>query len=306
VQTDAPCRTYYPLRDESSLFLTFTEIRVGGEVINAFTPERGANEENPWLPFARRYGTLSYRLGDRSPARPVGESLRLWSWHLGWLGHLVAVWGLLLREDKYTLAKVFRWRGGRLYVTSYSGPAGSRAGHFVPVVSVTVPPRPTFLDEIAGEEWESRWPQRGTVPEHLAGYVRAGDSEAAAQWYLRDALDTVLRGSIRFSYGWDSGWVTPAHHLIPATLADAVYLQLALAIERGLRFQKCQGCGRWFELTPGVNRADRLTCSSACRQKAYRLRNQARALLEEGWLPTEVALELRCSMDQLRQQVFEK
>jgi hypothetical protein len=49
------------------------------------------------------------------------------------------------------------------------------------------------------------------------------------------------------------------------------------------KYQRCEGCGRWFELAPGVNQANRLTCSTSCRVTVYRRRKQrARELHEQG------------------------
>jgi hypothetical protein len=92
---------------------------------------------------------------------------------------------------------------------------------------------------------------------------------------------------------WDPEAGRPRLSFEIDSLWGAVCLQFAEAVTGGLNYQRCPACSRWFELTPGVNRANRLTCSDSCRQRAFRQRrDRARELHAEGKTVREVAREL--------------
>jgi hypothetical protein len=92
---------------------------------------------------------------------------------------------------------------------------------------------------------------------------------------------------------WHQKAKCPVLKLTPPSLWHAMYLQFAQAILGNKSYQLCQVCGRWFELAPGLNRADRQTCSDYCRVKLYRIRKQqARDLRSHGWSPQRIAKKL--------------
>jgi hypothetical protein len=64
----------------------------------------------------------------------------------------------------------------------------------------------------------------------------------------------------------------PRVRIVPSSLLTAMYLQLAAAVDENKQFQKCRHCGGHFELSPGVNRADKIFCSESCRVMEYRRR----------------------------------
>jgi hypothetical protein len=67
-------------------------------------------------------------------------------------------------------------------------------------------------------------------------------------------------------------------------------LQFALDVSGVPKYRRCPSCGRWFERTPRLNRADRRTCSAACRTQHYRERQKrARKLVSEGKSVEQVA-----------------
>lgn len=69
-------------------------------------------------------------------------------------------------------------------------------------------------------------------------------------------------------------------------LVDAMKIQLAIAVVEQKQYRDCQHCSKPFEVTPQINRSDRLFCSDNCRVKAYQrrkkqvieLRNQGESL----------------------------
>jgi hypothetical protein len=78
-----------------------------------------------------------------------------------------------------------------------------------------------------------------------------------------------------------------------ADLFDFMFLQLGGALLENRPFRQCLTCGKWSLLTPGVNRADRITCSGYCRLKLYRQRRaEAVALHQSGWAPGRIAKKI--------------
>jgi DNA-binding NarL/FixJ family response regulator len=75
----------------------------------------------------------------------------------------------------------------------------------------------------------------------------------------------------------------------------------ARAIDGDRRYQQCPVCRRWFELTPGVHRADKLTCSQACRTRAYRHRQEKAVQLHaEGRTVRQIAKEIGSDVKTVR------
>ena len=72
------------------------------------------------------------------------------------------------------------------------------------------------------------------------------------------------------------------------SLFNAMKLQLVESLVEKKQYRECDLCGKPFELTPQVNRSDRIYCSDNCRVKAYQrrrklaneLRGQGRTLRE--------------------------
>jgi hypothetical protein len=87
-----------------------------------------------------------------------------------------------------------------------------------------------------------------------------------------------------------------------ADLLDFMFSQLGHALLGGRQFRPCVACGKWSLLQPGVNRADRITCSAYCRLRLYRQR-RARAveLHRRGWSPQKIAQEIGSDVSKIRQ-----
>jgi hypothetical protein len=59
-------------------------------------------------------------------------------------------------------------------------------------------------------------------------------------------------------------------------LLGTMWTQLARAVAENIEYRQCMWCYRYFELSPGVNRADRKYCSNSCRASAGRKRMKER------------------------------
>jgi len=69
--------------------------------------------------------------------------------------------------------------------------------------------------------------------------------------------------------------------------------QFAAALHGAWPFRECPCCHKFFRLVPGVNRANRLTCSRTCKQYLHNRRiERARQLHCEGNTPRQIVKEL--------------
>ena len=68
-----------------------------------------------------------------------------------------------------------------------------------------------------------------------------------------------------------------AFRVIGRTLLGDMWLQLALAVGGDKRFRHCPQDARWWELHPDIARTNKVYCSDACKQAAYRERKARRA-----------------------------
>jgi hypothetical protein len=171
-------------------------------------------------------------------------------------------------------------------------------------------------DALTSQDWTdlravlSKLPARGQRALFHAGT----DAKSASRDELVNAAVRLLYNDVGgMTFGWTFGVLKqqstppvvwhpkakcPVLKLTPPSLWHAIYLQFAQAIKGNKSYHLCQACGRWFELAPGLNRADRQTCSDYCRVKLYRIRKQqARDLRSHGWSLQRIAKKLGSDID---------
>jgi hypothetical protein len=88
--------------------------------------------------------------------------------------------------------------------------------------------------------------------------------------FVRDAPGTTAK--VLLKEDPESVSTLPRICIRPSHLRDALWIQLALAIDGGLDIRGCVQCRRWFALEAGRGRSDKEYCSNACRMRAYRER----------------------------------
>jgi hypothetical protein len=98
--------------------------------------------------------------------------------------------------------------------------------------------------------------KREKVPRKLLAYVN--DILGSAPLYMSA---TAEDGEIRL-------------RLVVTNLLHVMKLQLAEAIADRKHYRTCELCNKPFEVTPQINRSDRLFCSDNCRVKAYQRRKK--------------------------------
>ncbi|MBA3483182.1 MAG: hypothetical protein H0T51_15345 [Pirellulales bacterium] len=122
---------------------------------------------------------------------------------------------------------------------------------------------------------------------------------------VADLIDRVLNGvPVYLSTVVINGVV--ALRTITYNLLDVMKLQLVEAIVEKKSYRTCEQCAKPFEVSPQVNRSDRVYCSDNCRVKAYqRRRKQAIAMRAKGDTLREIAKKLGSDVPTVKKWVGE-
>jgi hypothetical protein len=70
----------------------------------------------------------------------------------------------------------------------------------------------------------------------------------------------------------DSITASPRVCIRPSGLHNALFTQLAFAVDGQLKLRSCVECRDWFTIEAGRGRSDKKYCSNACQMRAYRKR----------------------------------
>ncbi len=243
---DDRLRAYQPLVQETGLFLTFA--RLGGRA-------------GGFLRFANTYG----RLGTHHVLGPEhGEPLYEWQLHHRWMRFLAD-----------------------LHDACEGSPSG--LGEWVSWQGEDVLYRFPKVGTGATETWRHRG--QLLCPRGKEGFplFRAGELRGPALWFLAYALDDWLRElegwrqPVAPRVAWSEEQRRPQLVFGPSTLLGAMVCQFAAALHGAWPFQECAHCHKFFRLAPGVNRANRRTCSHTCKQYLHNARvKRAQELHAEG------------------------
>ena len=252
---------YEPLLEETGLFLTFAHLD---------------GTKDAFLDFANIYGRLgtyhSFSLGSER-----GEPLEEWERHHLWLQHLTEVHGECIKE-RPQLDRFVSWKSDEI----------------------------TFRFPKIGTTATEQWRHRGVRRERLKNkqdspLFRSGDLVGPARWFLCYAIDYWL-GELQVYRPiaprmiWSEKDSRPQFAFGPSSLLGALVCQFAAALHGGWPFQECAFCHRFFRLAPGVNRANRLTCSRACNLTCTTGRSErgtSPVFHAEGWTVRHIVMELK-------------
>jgi hypothetical protein len=251
-------RPYEPLVMETGLFLTFAHLD-------------GSNDA--FLSFANTYG----RLGTFHTFGPErGEPLYEWQNHHRWMQFLAELRHECGR-DRPELRTVVSWKGDEV---QYRFPE---------------------IGTGATEMWRHRGMLRQR-PQSKKGLplFRQGDLAGPARWFLCYAIDDWLQElqdqgkSIAPRMVWLETHSRPQFVFGPSSLVGAMVCQFAVALHGAWPFKECACCHKFFRLAPGVNRANRLTCSHTCKQYLHNRRvERARQLRAAGRTIRQIVKELQ-------------
>lgn len=269
--TSAHCHVYEPLRSETGLFLTAADLVE--EHKRWSNDQEGTAEPSPFLAFFNRYGRLGEGAQDFVVGGLKGRRNAVWIdtyasvyCVLEWLHYVVTLWRLAQNKDKAGLQKWISWdEEGEIRLRN------------LPLMSKAKLGGPFGYRSIDLE-------YRG---------VRQGDVVGVAHVFLSDALNNALHELVSPWLYCDGATGQTVFSFRVPSLWAAILLQFAQAIGGEHHYQQCPSCSRWFELAPGVNRANKQSCSDSCRQRLYRQRKErAVQLHQEGKTASEIAREL--------------
>ena len=134
---------------------------------------------------------------------------------------------------------------------------------------------PFFRDEIQHGLWRGR-------PEQLSIWRRTNEelNSLIAAWRkaLAEGSFESFCAMSRRSFGNVITELIPATGygsmnllLVPSTLGDALYLQLAQAVASNMQIKRCSVCPRWFAFGAGTGRRKSAHyCSDNCRKETWR------------------------------------
>ncbi len=259
-------RTYHPLREAPALFRAFADV---------------SPSESGVLAFADQYGSLGLDSdlgidGDGSVTHSRGELLADWKREIIGMKHTLRIWDAVRSEATDDLARWFHLKREQMFSSIlYKPDEGWPLGveHLVPQYVEDERSRFRFLP--IGSAIHRGDPNTSGVeiPEHPVAMALA---------YLRDSLNARIQKHVGVSLeaAADRTRLTPLDlYMIPKNLLGAMWLQLALAVEGDLRYQRCPQCKTWFKVPSKANRPSTTFCSPKCRVQAFRGRQaQARAM----------------------------
>lgn len=223
------------------------------------TPSNRAAEDLALLRFANEFGSFTDR----------GDGLKFWRCIAMSISEVIAVWDILREGNEAELAKRFVWDGDLIHYR----PGGDKT-----------PQAGSFGFDI-GKPWPGVRKSRLIIP--------SGNFRAAASEFINEHLTEESIAGNRPSLAWNEKRRKFTCSEMPRDLLAAIFLQLAHAIRDGAEPRPCSVCGRAIDFAPGISRPDRQVCSSACRSRSYRARqDRARQFHAQGKSFKQIANEL--------------
>jgi hypothetical protein len=251
------------------LFRTFAEVAPEEAAIEAFASQHGnlLHPDGPLSPVRRG--------GAKEPDVVAGVSLDLWVGQITEMRRLTELWDLIQQEDEKALAQHICWGEETL-----DEPAIYCDGELIDsVVSWTQP---------------------------LAN-LRPGDVIGPAKAHLQVQLDLHLHHAsddVKVGMTWDYRRQHPVVAYWCPSLLSSVWLQFATVVSENLAYGRCRECNKWFEVGANAARSSRLFCSTACRSKAYRERqDRARQMFAANKTFEEISEELDIDVATLRRWI---
>jgi hypothetical protein len=268
----ASFRLYSPFKDEPGLFLTFVQTEATMEGVLGFANRFGSLGETSFFEFDDEPV-----LKEDIPSRYL-ESLDAWRLHILLMRHLAHLWQDAVEENQEELSRWITFKGGKLV---------HRFPH--PELPEMLLSRGVSIPGLNDNQLVLTENNTAAVKE----LIRKKDVVLAALLLIEQGLGWYfdIRLVARLRLDWEQRrLVTTA---FPQNLLHGMWLQFMRAINGDRKYRICPTCKRWFELAPGLNRADRTTCSNSCRTRAYMQRQvQAVEMHAAGKTVEKIAQEL--------------
>jgi hypothetical protein len=206
------------------------------------------------LSFAKRWGMLTagiWIVEEDKSTTILGEPLDLWTKQIADMSVALRLWELVKAGDSVGLRQFIRW-------PDQSSVRFGRPDHrgFRVIAS------------------------RDTNPDLLQTFT-FGDLIVPAWHQLQHIINEKLEGNVSARLLWNSS--TPRTRLslyqVPGDLRSALWLQLARGVEGDRKYQQCEVCQNWFEVSsPDGGRKDKRVCGAACRARKWRKRKETKTV----------------------------
>jgi hypothetical protein len=258
------------------------------------------------LAFSNRFGNLGRGADDHAEVLPApGIAARLlapverfaaWRRIRVWLREAVRVWDMVQDGNDDGLAEVIKWQSEG--VVHYRPPRQVLAE----LGTDSWPEGPYLLPQARGGRLKGYdLLATATGANGLGRHIRRGDLVRPAVIFVHSLINDELWFHVGPVLVWDYKRNRTIRQDMPRSLLGAIYLSFAQEVMFQRKPRQCTVCGTWFELSPVAGRSlrrtrsDRETCSSACRSKAYRLRQEsARQSFLDGQSVKAIAKALGC------------
>lgn len=265
VEGSGECLAYEPLKEGSALFRVLAETEPTMEAVAAFASEYG------------RLGVAQQILPNgRGGEGRQGEALGEWKAEILEIRETVEVWDAVTKNRRLDRWIQLEPRGGQAFKRACFR---SDRRHAV----------------IAGEK------ARPQLWEYLLDKKPKDALRLAGLFHIQEAINQKLREHApgRLLYNPEAGRLEL--HLAPRNLLGAIWLQFARAVEGNKEYRRCRVCSKWFAVSPGGKRRQAVYCSTRCRVKAYRDRQEeAVRRARAGETHSKIAQDLGTTVKTLR------
>lgn len=270
-------RSYQPFVDDPALFLAFAALEPAPEQIRDFAAHFGllGNDLTQTIADAGRpVGdmTVSHTVDGREIIHHVGrgEPLVAWMQEIRAMREAVGIWRMAEDGDTASLSHHIRWSDDNKAVIFESDP----------VRPIEAP----YHSQLLASPDFGAWALECFSP---------GDVIGPALLFVQRVINEHLEPRASPLLSWDVRQQRSRLQVKPGGLIGALWLQFAQAVHGKTEFRSCRECGKWFQIHPDIARTNRAFCSSACRSKAYRKRqDEARRLHAEGLSVADIAARL--------------
>jgi hypothetical protein len=253
-----------------------------------------------FLRFANRYGRLGIFLSrvdvaaapGVSPGKAKVECFEDWRGTAVVMGEALRLWNAVSDGDTDRLAEVIRWESDT-------------------VVSYYPPDEVLNRMKTTREDWGKRRKRLNGYDLLSSGFkvwepeptIARGNVLYPAIIFVHNLINVWLHRNVETNLFWDQKSKRSIFQELPLNLFGFMALQFAKEVYSHRLPQKCQVCGRWFDLgrvperSGRLTRSDRETCSNACRTRAYRQRQaSAKQMFAQGKSAKQIAKALRCKL----------
>jgi hypothetical protein len=222
------------------------------------------HSEESIVRFANRYGLLGQYVVQLAPIGggtvDFGESLNRWRQESGDIGALLCIWDLVKLEAAGKLVQLIKWVSNHtVYIEMQRKYDEPKKEWQVYSVSLKDGLKPGILSAIIANDHFH--------PELLERWQR-GDVVEPAKYYVCREINERLKGHVTPQV---LPFVEDKIYLFPDSLLSSLWVMFLLEITGNVKVRRCDICGKWKE--QNLIRHN-FYCSSACRQEAYRRRQQ--------------------------------